>query len=282
MNRSYHQVPNLTVTVQDGTRYIYRDFGQETGIPVFLFPHLAATLEQWDPRVVDQLGKHFRMIAFDNKGVGGSTGHVPTSIPQMARDALAFIDALGFEKIKIFAFSLGGMVAQELVLLRPDLVEKIILAGTSGRGGLGLDKIVAVTMRDMLKAGIHGIDPKRFLFFNHDEDGKRAAMDYLLSVNARKDNRDKDIGLVAFLKQLKAIKLWSQQSPADLSQITIPTLIVNGDRDRMVPTPNSHALHKAIPASELVIYPQSGHGGVFQYYEEFSQKAIGFFRASQI
>ncbi|WP_336604103.1 alpha/beta hydrolase [Rothia nasimurium] len=137
MTLLYQQAPNQAVTAADGTVFAYREFGQtdSTATPVVLFVHLAATLENWDPRLVDQIGAHHRVIAFDNKGVGGSSGKVPTSIKGMADQALNFIDAMGFTRIKLFSFSLGGFIAQEVVEQRPELVEKLVLTGTGGRGG---------------------------------------------------------------------------------------------------------------------------------------------------
>ena len=112
-------------------------------------------------------------------------------------------------------------------------------------------------------------DAKEFLFFPRTPDGKAAARDYLARIHERVMDRDSPITLKAFRTQIAAIKAWGRQQPQDLSRITAPTLIANGDRDRMVPTPLSEDMHRRIPGSTLVIYPGAGHGGVFQYYREF-------------
>ncbi|MFC6352811.1 alpha/beta fold hydrolase [Rothia nasimurium] len=279
MTLLYQQAPNQTVTAADGTVFAYREFGQtdSTATPVVLFVHLAATLENWDPRLVDQIGAHHRVIAFDNKGVGGSSGKVPTSIKGMADQALNFIDAMGLTRIKLFSFSLGGFIAQEVVEQRPELVEKLVLTGTGGRGGAGISQVVGVTFADIARALIARTDPKRYLFFNHDAEGGAAAQEFLDSINARTLDKDKPMSTLGFLTQLAAIYRWGKKPKAQLASfITMPTLIANGDVDRMVPTENSYELHHRIPGSELVIYENSGHGGVFQYHREFGAKLVDF------
>lgn len=279
MTLLYQQAPNQTVTAADGTVFAYREFGQtdSTATPVVLFVHLAATLENWDPRLVDQIGAHHRVIAFDNKGVGGSSGRVPTSIKGMADQALNFIDAMGLTRIKLFSFSLGGFIAQEVVEQRPELVEKLVLTGTGGRGGAGISQVVGVTFADIARALIARTDPKRYLFFNHDAAGGAAAQEFLDSINARTLDKDQPMNTLGFLTQLAAIYRWGKQPKAQLASfITMPTLIANGDVDRMVPTENSYELHHRIPGSELVIYENSGHGGVFQYHREFGAKLVDF------
>ena len=122
---SYAQAPARTVT-GGGVTYAYRELGPKGGIPVIFFVHLAATLDDWDPRIIDPIAKNHHVIAFDNRGVGASTGQVPDTVEAMADDAYMFITALGYSKVDIFSFSLGGFVAQALVVEHPDLVRKLI------------------------------------------------------------------------------------------------------------------------------------------------------------
>lgn len=279
MTVPYQSATTQHITAANGTTYAYREFGQveSEATPVVLFVHLAATLDNWDPRLVDQIGAHHRVIAFDNQGVGGSTGRVPHSIKGMATTALAFIDALGLKRIKLFSFSLGGFIAQEVVEQRPELVEKLVLTGTGGRGGAGISQVVGVTFADIARAQIARVDPKRYLFFNHDAEGGAAAREFLTSINGRTLDKDKPMSFPGFLTQLAAIYRWGKMPKAPLASfITMSTLIANGDVDRMVPTENSYELHHRIPGSELVIYENSGHGGVFQYHQEFGPKVVAF------
>jgi pimeloyl-ACP methyl ester carboxylesterase len=272
---SYAQAPARKITA-GGVTYAYRELGPKGGIPVVFFVHLAATLDNWDPRIIDPIAKHHHVIAFDNRGVGASSGQVPDSVEAMADDAFTFIKALGFDKIDIFSFSLGGMVAQALVVKHPDLVRKLILTGTGPKGGKDIDKVARTTYYDILRATLTRSDPKEFLFFNRDTTGKRAAKAFVKRLQERTVDRDAEIKLTAFRTQLNAIKKWGRGTPDDLSNITAPTLIANGDNDRMVPSILSEDLHRRIKDSELVIYHNSGHGGIFQFHDQFAPVAVEF------
>jgi pimeloyl-ACP methyl ester carboxylesterase len=155
-------------------------------------------------------------------------------------------------------------------------VRKLVLTGTGPRGGEDIDKVAGVTYWDTLRAMLTRSDPKEFLFFNRDAAGKRAGKDFVTRLQERTRDRDKDISIRAFTKQLSAIKAFGRSAPSDLSRITAPTLIVNGDNDRMVPSVLSEDLHRRIAGSELIIYPDSGHGGIFQYHRQFAPVAAAF------
>jgi pimeloyl-ACP methyl ester carboxylesterase len=272
---TYKNAPTRFVTA-DGVDFAYRELGPRGGMPVVFFVHLAATLDNWDPRVIDPIAARHHVIAFDNRGVGASTGTVPDSVEAMADDAFSFINALGFDTVDIFSFSLGGMVAQALVDKHPELVRKLILTGTGPAGGQGIDKVAATTYYDMARAALTRRDPKEYLFFNRNASGKRAGKAFVERLKERTEDRDKPIKVKAFQTQLKAIKRWGRSAPADLSKISQPTLIANGDNDRMVPSVLSDDLHRRIKDSELIIYPDSGHGGIFQNHREFVPVALEF------
>lgn len=272
---SYAKAPARTVTA-GGVTFAYRELGPAGGIPVVFFVHLAATLDNWDPRIIDPVATGRHVIAFDQRGVGASTGQVPDSVEAMADDAHTFIRALGYDKIDVFAFSLGGMIAQALVVKHPELVRKLVLTGTGPKGGKDIDKVAGTTYWDMLRAALTRSDPKEFLFFNRDAAGRAAGRAFVNRLKERTADRDAKIKLKAFQTQLKAIKKWGRSTPDDLSTITQPTLIANGDNDRMVPSNLSQDLHRRIKDSELIIYPDSGHGGIFQYHEDFAPVAVEF------
>ncbi|HEY2644326.1 MAG TPA: alpha/beta hydrolase [Galbitalea sp.] len=271
----YKDAPARTVTA-GGVTFAYRELGPKGGVPVIFFVHLAGTLDNWDPRIIDPIAKDHHVIAFDNQGVGASTGKVPDSVETMAADAYAFITALGFDKVDIFSFSLGGMVAQALLVKHPELARKLVLTGTGPKGGKDMDKVAGVTYLDMVKATLTRSDPKEFLFFNRNDTGKVASKAFVKRLAERTENRDAKIKIKAFQTQLKAIKKWGRGTPDDLSTITQPTLIANGDNDRMVPSVLSEDLHRRIANSELIIYPDSGHGGIFQFHEQFAPVAVEF------
>ncbi len=272
---SYAKAPGRTITA-GGVTYAYRELGPKGGIPVVFFVHLAATLDNWDPGIIDPIAKGRHVIAFDNRGVGASTGQVPDSIEAMADDAYTFITALGFDKVDVFSFSLGGFVAQALVVKHPELVRKLVLTGTGPKGGKDIDKVVGTTYWDILRAALTRSDAKEFLFFNRNATGKPAARAFVNRLEERTVDRDAPIKVKAFRTQLKAIQKWGRSAPDDLSKITQPTLIANGDNDRMVPSILSEDLHRRIENSELIIYPDSGHGGVFQFHQKFAPIAVEF------
>jgi len=178
--------------------------------------------------------------------------------------------------VDVFGFSLGGMVAQDLVITHPQLVRKLVLTGTGPRGGKDMDKVVGVTYWDILRATLTRSDPKEFLFFNRNTIGKKAGKEFVARLRERAVDRDKDMALKGFPTQLKAIVKYGRSTPSDLTVITQPTLIANGDSDRMVPSVLSRDLHQRIAGSELIIYPDAGHGGIFQFHEEFAPLAAEF------
>ena len=272
---SYAAAPTRTVVV-DGTTFAYRELGPKGGIPVVFFVHLAATLDNWDPRIIDPIAKNRHVITFDQRGVGGSSGAFPSTLEEAADDAYAFITALGFDLVDIFSFSMGGMIAQDLVVKHPALVRRLVLTGTGPRGGKDMDKVVATTYWDILRATLTRSDPKEFLFFNRNSTGKRAAKAFVKRLEERTVDRDEPINIKAFQTQLAAIRKFGRSAPSDLSRLTQPTLIANGDNDRMVPSVLSEDLHRRIAGSELIIYPDSGHGGIFQFHEKFVPIAVEF------
>src|SRR3954453_9230887 len=272
---SYAQAPARTITA-GGVTYAYRELGPKGDIPVVFFVHLAATLDNWDPRIVDPIAQNRHVITFDQRGVGASTGKVPATIEEAADHAYEFITALGFNTIDVFSSSMGGMIAQDLIVEHPDLVRRLVLTGTGPRGGKDIDKVIGVTYWDILRATLTRSDPKEFLFFNRNAAGKLAGKAFVNRLWERTTDRDKEIRLTAFRTQLKAIARYGRSAPSDLSKLTQPTLIANGDHDRMVPSVLSEELHRRIKGSELVIYPDSGHGGIFQFHEEFAPVAAAF------
>ena len=273
---NWTNVPTQTITA-GGVEFAYRELGKHHGgTPVVFLVHLAAVLDNWDPRVVDGLAAKHHVIAFDNRGVGASSGSPSSSMEQMADDAVTFINAKGLEQVDLFGFSMGGMIAQEIVLKEPQLVRKLILAGTGPAGGEGISTVAGVANYDLLRGLITGQDPKQFLFFTRTPNGIEAGKAFLRRLKERSENRDKEITVSAYVAQLRALSAWGQKTPADLSVVKHPVLIVNGDDDRMVPTTNSRDLARRLPNSTLIIYPDAGHGGVFQFHADFVPKALEF------
>ena len=260
-----------------GIDFAYREMGtQNGGTPVVFLVHLAAVLDNWDPRVMDGIAAKHHVIAFDNRGVGATSGSPSSSMEQMADDAITFIKAKGFEQVDLFGFSMGGMIAQEIVLKEPQLVRKMILAGTGPAGGEGISTVARIANYDLLRGLFTGQDPKQFLFFTRTPGGIEAGKAFLQRLKERSENRDKEITLSAYAAQLRALGAWGRKEPADLSVVKQPVLVANGDDDRMVPTSNTRDLARRLPNSTLVIYPDAGHGGVFQFHAEFVPATLEF------
>jgi pimeloyl-ACP methyl ester carboxylesterase len=275
LSTTWKTVPTQTINA-GGVEFAYRQLGPSTGVPVVFLTHLAAVLDNWDPRVVDGIAAKHRVITFDNRGVGASSGTTPKTIEEMATDAVAFIRALGFEQVDLFGFSMGGMIAQVIAREEPQLVRKMIIAGTGPAGGEGIENVTRITYLDVARGVLTRQDPKQFLFFTRTPNGRRAGKEFLARLEERTSDRDKAISVRSFRAQLKAIHRWGQQQPADLASIHHPVLVMNGESDRMVPTKNTVELDRRLPNSELVIYPDAGHGGVFQFHEDFVKRTLEF------
>ena len=275
---TWKDTPTRTINV-DGVTFAYRELGTGTGVPVVFLHHLTAVLDDWDPRIIDGIAAHHRVIAFDNRGVGATGSAVPHTVEQMGADAIAFIRALGLQHVDLLGFSLGGGVAQMVALQAPELVRRMILAGTGPRGGGGIDEITKVAVIAYVKAALTWSDPRNFLFFPRTAEGKRAASDYFDRLKERTHDRDKRISMQARTAQLKAIRHAGQSEPDDLSVITMPVFVANGDHDLMVDSNHSADMARRLPNAQLKIYPKSGHGGVFQHHRAFVPDALQFLAA---
>lgn len=278
-NSSHKYKDTLTKSISlNGIIYSYRDFGTEndSGVPIIFLNHWWAVLDNFDPYIVDAIAHTQRVIAVNYRGIWSSSGSAPLIVGEMADDVIAFIRVLGFTKVDLFGFSLWGMVAQDMVLKVPELIRKLILAGTWPAGGKGINQVGSVSWPLIIKGLITFQDPKLYLFFTSSKKSQLAWKAFLARLKERKLNRDKEPTPRAFLRQLEAIHAWGNQLPQDLGKINIPVLIANWDNDIMVPTENTYDLAKRIKNSEILIYQDAGHGGIFQYPEDFTSKVLNF------
>lgn len=273
---SHNSAPNQFVEA-NGVRYAYRQFGAQTGVPVILLQHFRGNMDYWDPAVTDGLAKKRPVYLFDNAGVGLSSGETPDSFEGMADHVAAFARARGLKQVDVLGFSIGGMVAQEVALRHPELVRRLILAGTSPRGGVpGNDpKVPGIALRETIATR----EETAYLFFDPAPSSQQAARDFWERRHQRSEGLDKLASMKAIAAQGAALGKWN--SPGDgtfsqLNQISQPTLVVNGSKDVMVPTQNSFTLQQHIPDARLLIYPSSGHGALFQYADDFVIQANAF------
>lgn len=269
--------PTRTVDA-GGTAFAYRRLGTAGDVPVVLLNHWAANLDNFDPRIVDGLARDHTVYAVNYRGVGKSGGTAPVTIAAMADDMAAVIVALGLGPVDLIGFSLGGFVAQQIALTRPELIRKLVLAGTGPAAGAGIERVGRVSWPLMAKGAVTLKDPKTYLFFTSTPNGRRAAKAFLSRLKERTVDRDAAVTPGVLLRQLKAIKAWGRQPAQDLAAIAKPVLVANGDHDIMVPTDNSVDMARRIPGAELVLYPDAGHGGIFQHHAAFLER-LGQFLA---
>jgi pimeloyl-ACP methyl ester carboxylesterase len=276
--------PNLSVMAANGVTYAYRRFGaaHDGRPPLLLLQHFRGNLENWDPWLVDTLAAHGELILLDNTGVGLSGGAVPLTVTEMARDALAFLEALELDRVDLLGYSLGGMVAQEIGLLRPRVVRRIVLAGTGPRGGRQMHGWTFDIERIALQAD-NGPEDLLHLFFDVSETSRELGRAYLQRAFRRTEGRDAPNGLEVARAQYDAIVEWGIPDPAQLNRlagITQPVLVANGDNDAMIPTVNSQILADHLPQARLRIYPDAGHGFLFQYPRQFADLVTEFLSAA--
>jgi pimeloyl-ACP methyl ester carboxylesterase len=272
--------PNRSIEAANGVTYAYRRFGNTdtAALPLVFFQHYRGNLDNWDPALIDAIAEHREVILFDNTGVGASTGTAPRTVTAMAHDALAFIDALHLQHIDILGFSLGGFVAQELALLRPHTIRRIVLAGTGPQGGermQGLSDDIAVhAVRDE-----PGAEDLLALFFERSETSIARGWEFIQRIYTRTEDRDADTTLTTRDAQLDAVTAWGAldtNTTNRLAAITHPVLAANGENDRMIPTINTHLLGERLPDARVKIYPDAGHGFLFQYPTEFAADIDAF------
>jgi pimeloyl-ACP methyl ester carboxylesterase len=275
--QSHPNAPTLSISAA-GAEFAYREFGPQTGVPLVVLTHLGANLDSWDPRIVDGLAEDRHVIAGGYRGVGGSTGLVRESIEDMAEDMAAVIRALGYDRVDVLGLSMGGMVAQAIASQAPELIDRLILAGSGPAGGPRLTDMTRITITTALRAVITFQDPKTLLFFTRTSAGKKAAREYLARLKERTAGRDKPVTPRVYRAQLAAVHRWGLQQPADLSLFPGQVLIVHGDSDRMVPPANATALTRQLPNASVLVFPDSGHGVAFQNHRAFVDAARDFLR----
>ncbi len=251
-----------------GIRFAYRQLGPSTGTPLVLLQHFSGNIDAWDPAVVNALAADRPVIAFDNAGVGRSSGQTPDNIAAMARGAVTFIGLLGLSEVDLLGFSLGGCVAQQIAADNGRLVRKLILVGTAPKGGE--EHLLAVLQEAFAKTETP--DPRLPLFFTQSAASQAAGKAFLNRAYARKEDRDTESGSAVTDPQAKALITWCatpDPEHAILRAITQPALVVSGSNDTMLPADNAYAMFKGLSNAQLVLYPDSGHGALFQYHEFF-------------
>ena len=275
---------NITASTQfletKKERYAYRRFGKGPGLPLLFLQHFTGTLDNWDPAVTDPLASGREAILFESAGLGRSSGAVPQTVAGMAAHAQAFLDGLGLKTCDVLGFSLGGMVAQQMVLDRPSVFRRLILVGTGPRGGediMHLDK--PSLAKPLADPNLKGYAVLQKIFFAATGSSQAAGAAFIERLMQRKEDREPASGAQVAQAQMAAFRDWEKFSGerfADLGAIRQPALVMNGVHDEMIPVRNSYWLSENLPNAVLMSYPDSGHGSLFQFHKSFTRQVAAF------
>ena len=281
---SINTASNTTAPTQflqtNGHSYAYRRFGSGPGLPLLFLQHFTGTLDNWDPSVTDPLACAREVILFDNAGVGRSTGEVPDTIAGMAGHATAFLDALGIDTSDVVGYSLGGMIALQMVQDRPSIFRRMVLVGTAPRGGDDIMHLEKPSLAKRIQDPTNrGYDVLKKIFFTSSPASQAAGEAFIRRLAQRNEDLDPPSGPKVATAQMAAFREWEQFEGsrfAELKGIRQPALVVNGVHDEMIPVSNSYRLSENLGNAVLLTYPDAGHGSLFQYPESFTRQATAF------
>ena len=278
-SRITHDTAPTRFVETDGIRFAYRRFGNPIGTPIVLLQHFMGNLDNYDPAITDALARGREVVLTDNAAVGLSTGVARETVAGMARDAASLIDALGLERVDLFGFSMGGYVAQQIVVDRPELVRRLILVGTGPRGGDGMGELAPDAAPLFGKV----YDPQDLMwlpiFFSPSEASQAEGRRFLERIRARSEDRDAPVSEATVAAHSAAAREWGAAAPASfayLKEIAQPALVVNGSNDVVVPTINSYILQQNLRSAQLIVFPDSNHGSHFQFTEPFNRYVTDF------
>ncbi|MEY8759009.1 alpha/beta fold hydrolase [Chryseobacterium tongliaoense] len=271
-----HQTAKTRFIDVKGTSFAYRILGREKGIPLVLIQGLGWGMDNWHPAVTNGLARKYKLIIFDNRGVGASKGSTPNTIHAMADDAIDFIEALHLSKVNIMGYSMGGFIAQRMALSRPTLINKMILIGTGPQGAEGLSDLPNII------GGLKGLEPEEFfLKFGFTQSAASIANGKAsyARIQLRTIDRDPLLSDTSSSSQFTAVLNWAKPDAnglSELNKIKNPVLIVHGENDLPIPVQNAHNMKQNLDHAELLIFPDSGHSAFFQNHDEFVAKAVTF------
>jgi pimeloyl-ACP methyl ester carboxylesterase len=274
---AYLAAPNRVVSAATGVDYAYREVGEGTPA-LLLLQHFRGDLDNWDPALIDALARDRRVVTFDNAGVGGSTGATPSTITQMARDAIAFIEALELDTVDLLGFSIGSFVAQEIALIRPAMVRRLVLASSAPRGAAGMHGWAPGVIGAV---GEPARNPDGYLgvFFTRSAASRQAGVQTLARLTARRDDRDEQTTWQTRQAQYDAVCDWGIPDHGQLQRVRaigMPVFVANGDSDPMIRPHFSYLLAGLLPQAQVKIYPDAAHGFLFQYHAEFARDVAVF------
>ena len=274
---TYTAASTQRVTAENRIEYAYRDVG-DGDVPLVLLQHFRGNLDNWDPALIDALSAGRRVVTFDNVGVGATTGTTPHTIEAMAHDAIAFIEAMDFQRVDLLGFSIGSFLAQEIALIRPDLLRRVVLASSAPQGAAGMhgwapEVIGAVGAPETTPQGYISV------FFAPTDTSREAGQQAAGRIFGRTTNRDEPTTWQTRQAQYDAVCAWGVPNHAlleRLAAIDLPVFVANGDSDPMILPRYSHLLAGLLPDARVTIYPDSAHGFLFQHHSQFAADVHAF------
>jgi pimeloyl-ACP methyl ester carboxylesterase len=274
---AYADAVTQRVKAQNGFEYAYRDVGKGD-VPLVTLQHFRGNLDNWDPALIDALAADRRVVPFNNVGVASTTGTTPNTVEAMAHGAIAFIDAMGFEKVDLLGFSIGSFVAQEIALIRPDLLRRVALASSAPQGAAGMHGWAPEVIGAV---GEPEPNPQGYLevFFAPTDTSRQAGQQVAGRIFGRTTNRDEPTTWQTRQAQYDAVCAWGIPNHSMLERvaaIALPVFVANGDSDPMILPRYSHLLAGLIPDVRLTIYPDSAHGFLFQHHTQFAADVNAF------
>jgi pimeloyl-ACP methyl ester carboxylesterase len=267
------------LSASNGVEYAYRVTGTSDSPPLVTLQHFRGNLDSWDPALIDALATGRRVITFDNRGVAATSGRTPSTMAQMALDAIDFIDALDIGEVDLLGFSIGSFLAQEIALIRPASVRKVVLASSAPKGASGMHGWAPAVIGAVGKPETSGEEYLSVFFAGSD--ASRAAGQEVLGrlFGARTADRDADVSWQTRLAQYDAVCRWGEPSHSLLERVSAidkPVFVANGDSDPMILPRYSYLLAGLIPGARLKIYPDSAHGFLFQHHAQFAADVDAF------
>ena len=276
---TYVDAETQVLSAANGVDYAYRTTGAADGTPLVTLQHFRGNLDNWDPALIDALALGRQVITFDNRGVAASSGTTPNTIAQMALDAIDFIDALGVGAVDLLGFSIGSFLAQEIALVRPSTVRKVVLASSAPQGASGMHGWAPEVIGAVGKPETSAADYLA-VFFTGSEAGRAAGQQVAGRVfGARTVDRDAPTSWQTRLAQYDAVCAWGQPNHSLLERVSAmdkPVFVANGDSDPMILPRYSYLLAGLIPQARLKIYPDAAHGFLFQHHAEFAADVDAF------
>jgi pimeloyl-ACP methyl ester carboxylesterase len=274
----YADASNRRITADNAIDYAYRDLGVSE-VPLVLLQHFRGNLDNWDPALIDALAADRRVVTFDNVGVAGTSGTTPNTVEAMAHGAIAFLESMNFERVDLLGFSIGSFVAQEIALIRPDLLRRVVLASSAPQGAAGMhgwapEVIGAVGARETTPEGYISV------FFAPSDTSREAGRQAAGRIfTGRTTERDEPTTWQTRQAQYDAVCAWGIPNHSLLQRVTaieLPVFVANGDRDPMIFPRYSYLLAGLLPDARLTIYPDSAHGFLFQYHDRFAADVHSF------